>query len=129
MNNKQKIIIIIIVMGILLGLFTRIDVIFLADKYRSTSFDNWVKKESKIHNDSYDISVYKKYDEKYNKEGFKISNSEIKNNIIFGYKFYNFNPLKEKIYWLSEEENLQLHNLLCNSYFDSIPQLYNGNQP
>ena len=56
---------ILLVLWVTTGFLAKIDVIFLADKYRSNGFDLWVYR-----NYEYQEDPYRKYNDKYEEEGF-----------------------------------------------------------
>lgn len=109
---------ILLVLWVITGFLARIDVIFLADKYRSNGFDLWVYR-----NYEYQEDPYRKYNDKYEKEGFVKNETSIKNDIVFGCKFY-----KKKVYWLNEDENSKMYHLFSNYSFVNFLPLYR-NEP
>lgn len=115
MKKKIKTIVFILLsIWVVLGIVARMDLRYLADKYRSDGFDDWVNKEETLHK-KYFSFLYEQYLDKYSKENFEISDSLIKDNIIFGFKLDN------KMYWLNDDENLKMHDLLIDSYWGNFP--------
>ena len=115
MKKKIKVAVFILFsIWVVLGIAARMDMRYLADKYRSDGFDDWVINSSDP-NCKFNFYLYEKYADKYSKENFEISESLIKDNIIFGFKF------NDKMYWLSDEENKKMHDLLLDSYWSYLP--------
>lgn len=115
MKKKIKVAVFIIFsIWVLLGITARMDLGYLADKYRSNGFDSWIIKDSTLQTKYYSF-LYEKYTHKYSKENFEISDSLIKDNVIFGFKLDN------KMYWLNDNENLKMHDLLIDSYWGNFP--------
>lgn len=100
------------VVWIVLGYFARIDLKYLIDKYKPVGIDLWLNNCTRYHN-----SQNVKYRDEYEKDRLTRSKLFIENNIVFGCKFYG-----EDVYWLNEEQNTKMHNLLINcSFWDFMP--------
>jgi hypothetical protein len=69
MRKKVKIyLLILLIAWIMLGIFSRRDIIYLADNYRADGFDLWIAEKS--NSSSIYEGLYKKYNQKYDLYGF-----------------------------------------------------------
>lgn len=123
MRKKVKIyLLILFIAWIMLGIFSRRDIIYLADNYRADGFDLWIAEKS--NSSSIYEDLYKKYNQKYDLYGFEKHNLTNEYDNVFGIVLYHNNNFVEKfttsVYWFNEQENAVMNELLINSKFNYI---------
>lgn len=106
------------IIWIVLSMFTKKGVIYLADKYKVNNFDYWIINE---HFDSqYPLDYYKN---KYKRYGYKASNYAIpQGDLVFGFKFNAYDNNK-KIHWMNAKECSTFERKIEDSTFKNINDL------